>query len=96
MPAEKIWRPRLPATFATRISTKTDGLGEFAFHNLPSGDYYLGPTVEWEDWNWNTDIDGALYRVDIHYVQPIYARVAVRNGQTVRVTDWTAGKKRVL
>jgi hypothetical protein len=75
-------------------SAPADDHGRFAFHNLPSGDYYLGSSVDWRDWSWFTDNDNNMYKVWSNYAVPIYAQVTVKNGQTVRVTDWNYGKQR--
>jgi hypothetical protein len=75
-------------------SAPTDAMGHFEFHGLPPGEYYMGNSVDWKDWQWNTDGEGVMYKVWIQYAAPIYAKVSVRNGQTVRVTDWNYGKER--
>jgi hypothetical protein len=75
-------------------SAPTDATGHFEFHGLPSGEYYVGSSVDWKNWYWNTDGEGVMYKVWVQYAQPVYARVSVKNGQTVRVTDWSYGKER--
>jgi hypothetical protein len=72
----------------------TDSLGHFAFRGVPPGEYYVGTTVDWSDWNWGYDAEGAPYKITIQYHGPIYQRISVSNGQTVRVTNWINGKER--
>ena len=77
-------------------TTQADGMGHFTFHGVPPGNYYIVSGVEWSHWIWNTDPDGNLYKITIAYRIPLFARIAVQNGQTVRVNDWTQGKSKEL
>jgi hypothetical protein len=72
----------------------TDALGHFAFRGVPAGEYYVGTTVDWSDWNWGYNPDGSPYKITIQYHAPIYQRISLSNGQTVRVTNWISGKQR--
>ena len=71
-----------------RVAT-TDDLGHFSFHNVPSGEYYVATSVEWSHWYWN-DTD----KVTVDESVPMYARVTIRNGETIKVTDWIYGKQK--
>ena len=68
---------------------RSDGQGYFAFRQIPPGDYYVGGTVPWSHWIWNTDGEGVMYKITINRSTKIYARVSVGNGSSVKVTQWT-------
>jgi hypothetical protein len=55
--------------------TVADDLGNFEFHHLPAGDYFVGGIVEWDD--------SQSFRV--HQSQWAWERVIVQPGQSVRV-----------
>jgi hypothetical protein len=74
----------------------SDGQGYFAFRQIPSGDYYVGGTVEWSHWIWNTDGEGVMYKITIKRSTKIYARVSVGSGRSVKVTQWIQGKSKEL
>ncbi len=75
-------------------SVPTDSRGRFAFDHLPPGEYYIGSSVDWKDVSYNADPAGILVPTYYEYAIPIYARITVKNGQTVRVTNWETGKQR--
>jgi hypothetical protein len=68
----------------------TNDEGEFEFHHLPAGDYFVGTDVQWN----HSILDADSNEISIKEVVPIYARVTVRAGETVKVTDWTYGRQR--
>lgn len=80
-------------------STQTDEHGNFEFRHIPPGDYYVVTKVSWIH-NF-TDLRLVGSADDNNYMpveatqelsQWIYARVSVKNGQTVKVTNWNRGK----
>jgi hypothetical protein len=77
-------------------ATHADEQGSFAFRHLPPGDYFVGTNVVWSHWIWNTDGEGVMYKITISYRTRIFARVSVRDGQTVQVTDWSQCKAQML
>lgn len=68
----------------------TDADGHFAFHHLPSSEYYVTGAAYFTHWFWNND---NTEKVVMHDCLPIYARVSVKDGQTTRVTDWSYGRQ---
>jgi hypothetical protein len=70
-------------------SSRTDSDGNFAFHHLPDGEYYVTSATHFTHWFWNND---STEKVVMQDCIPVYARVSVRGGQTVRVTDWNYGR----
>jgi hypothetical protein len=77
-------------------STTSDDQGDFALHQIPPGDYYVGTNVVWSHWIWNTDSEGVMTKSTIAYRTMIYTRISVQNGQTVKVTVWNQCKSRML
>jgi hypothetical protein len=77
-------------------AVQSDGQGYFAFRQIPSGDYYVGGTVVWSHWIWNTDGEGVMYKITINRSTKIYARVSVENGRSAKVTQWIQGKSKEL
>lgn len=69
-------------------SSQTDADGNFSFHRLPDGEYYVTSTVNFTHWFWNND---STEKVVMQDSIPVYARISVHGGQTVRVTDWDYG-----
>jgi hypothetical protein len=67
----------------------TNDEGEFEFHHLPAGDWFIGTDVEWR----HSILDADSNEVWLKEVVPIYARVTVKDGQTVKVTDWNYGRQ---
>jgi hypothetical protein len=70
---------------------QSDEAGNFAFHNLPPGDYYVSCDVRWWEQTYGTDSSGNVTPTDVAFDQWIYAKVSVRNGQTATVENWNQG-----
>jgi hypothetical protein len=68
----------------------TDEEGNFEFHHLPAGEYYLGTTVDWS----HSYYDGDSNLISVGEDVPLYTRVTVRDGQTIKVTDWSYGRQK--
>lgn len=75
---------------------QADGMGNFTFRGVPAGSYFLVSQVESSHCIWNTDQDGNLSKITITNRTPLYARISVHDGQTVKVPDWTRGKTNEL
>ena len=75
-------------------STSTDDQGNFAFHQIPPGEYYVGSVVNWNSHYWSTDSEGILQKYTLRQNMLICARVSVSNGQTTSVTHWIQGKRK--
>ena len=75
-------------------STPTDDQGNFAFHQIPPGEYYVGSIVNWNSHYWSNDSEGILQKYTIRRNMLICSRVSVSNGQTTRVTRWIQGKRK--
>jgi hypothetical protein len=67
----------------------TNDEGEFEYHHLPAGDWFVGTDVEWR----HSFLDADSNEIWLKEIVPIYARVSVKDGQTVKVTDWTYGRQ---
>jgi hypothetical protein len=70
-------------------SSRTDANGNFTFHGLPDGEYYVTSAVYFTHWFWNND---STEKVTMQDCIPVYTRVSVKRGQTVRITDWNYGR----
>ncbi len=66
----------------------TDDGGNFAFRGVPSGEYYLEGEMPWTTSYMDTDDQGISERMHVSYFKYYYARVSVKDGQTVRVTQF--------
>ncbi len=70
-------------------SARSDAAGDFAFHRLPDGEYYVTSAAYFTHWFWNDDLTQKIVMNDC---VPMYARVALRGGRTVRVGVWSYGR----
>jgi hypothetical protein len=67
----------------------TNDEGEFEFHRLPAGDWFVGTDVQWR----HSILDADSNEVWLKEIVPIFAHVTVKDGQTVKVADWTYGRQ---
>ncbi len=72
-----------------RRSATSDSNGNFTIRHVPPGQYYLGTVAAWEHHyeSENADNTGTDKMVAEHK-RPIFAKVSVHNGETVRVNRW--------
>lgn len=77
-------------------SATMDNQGNFAFHGIPPGEYYVGTDVRWSNTYFMNDSDGILQKNTVPHMTMIYARISVRNGQRVNVTNWSQSRSKVL
>ena len=72
-----------------RRSTKSDVTGNFVIRRVPAGDYYV---ISYAEWSYSYDSENAddtgTDRVTADFKKPIFAKISVRSGQTVRVSQW--------
>jgi hypothetical protein len=66
----------------------TDRDGRFTFRNVPAGDYYIEGELPWLETYISTDDDGINYRYYVSYFKYYFARVTVKDGQAVQVTQF--------
>jgi len=66
----------------------TDQDGHFTFHNVPAGDYYIEGELPWLETYMSTDNDGIEERLYVAYFKYYFARVTVKDGQAVQVTQF--------
>jgi hypothetical protein len=69
-------------------ATTTDSEGNFAIGGLPAGEYYVQTEAQWTTSHLETDNDGIEENMHVDHEKLIYARISVRDHQTVRVTNW--------
>ena len=65
-----------------------DDNGNFRFTNVTPGDYYVATRVHWVNTYQAADSSNEIQDYSDNHAQFIYARITVRNGQAVQVTDW--------
>ena len=66
----------------------TDRDGHFAFRNVPAGDYYIEGELPWYETYMSTDNDNIETRVYVAYFKYYFARITVKDGQTIQVTQF--------
>jgi hypothetical protein len=72
-----------------RRSAASDSSGNFAIHHVPAGEYYVMSVAEWEHhYEMENADDTGTDKVTADYKKPIFARISVRIGETVRVSQW--------
>lgn len=72
-----------------RRSATSDSNGTFAIRRVPAGDYYV---ISFAEWAYSYDSENAddtgTDKVTAEFKKPIFAKISVRSGQTVRVNQW--------
>jgi hypothetical protein len=72
-----------------RRSTTSDSSGDFVIHHVPPGDYYVISAAEWEHrYAMENADDTGTDEVTADYKKYIFARINVRVGGTMRVSQW--------
>jgi hypothetical protein len=72
-----------------RRSATSDSNGNFAIRHVPAGDYYVISYAEWQhSYESENADDTGTDTMTADHKQPIFARISVRSGQTVRVSQW--------
>ena len=70
-------------------SATTDAQGYFTIREIPPGEYYVESKVDWTTSNQEIfDNDGSESTMYADHDKLIFARVSVKNNQTVRVASW--------
>jgi hypothetical protein len=69
-------------------TTQTDADGRFTFRGVPAGDYYIEGELPWLISYMSTDDQGISERLYVSYFKYYFARVTVKEGQTVQVTQF--------
>jgi len=69
-------------------SATTDAKGYFTIREIPPGDYYVESKVDWTTSHQEIFDDGSESTMYADHDRLIFARVSVKNNQTVRVTSW--------
>jgi hypothetical protein len=68
--------------------THPDGAGHFAFYHVPPGVYYVSCDLAWSVPSTYTDSNGTISATSDAITHWIYKKIAVGDGQTVRVESW--------
>jgi hypothetical protein len=77
-----------------RRSVTADAQGNFTFRGIPSGDSYIVSSAAWDTRRYEDvliDAENNTYANQLmatDHEKTFYARITVRDGQTVRVTKW--------
>ncbi len=72
-----------------RRSAGSDSNGAFAIRHVPAGEYYVISFAEWEHHYEAENADNTgTDKLTAEYKKPIFARINVRTGETVRVSQW--------
>jgi hypothetical protein len=70
-------------------SAASDSNGKFAIRRVPAGEYYVVSVAEWKHhYEMENADDTGLDKVTAEYKKPIFAKISVRVGETVRVSQW--------
>ena len=83
-------RMQSDSRLAKYVRTATaDSNGNFVIRHVVAGEYYVVSYAEWEHSydSANADNTGSD-RLTAEFKKPIFARISVRSGQTVRVSQW--------
>jgi hypothetical protein len=72
-----------------RRTAASDSNGNFVIRHIPAGEYYVISVAEWEHhYEAENADDTGTDKVTAEYKKPIFARISVRIGETVRVSQW--------
>jgi hypothetical protein len=72
-----------------RRSAASDSNGSFVIRHVPAGEYYVISVAEWEHhYEVENADDTGTDKVTAEYKKPVFARISVRMGETVRVSQW--------
>jgi hypothetical protein len=78
-----------PRLASYRRSTRSDSSGDFAVRHVPAGEYYVISAARWEHRYEAENADNTgTDKLTAEYKKPIFARISVLPGQTVRVNQW--------
>jgi hypothetical protein len=78
-----------PRLVKYRRAAASDSNGNFAIRHVPAGEYYVISVAEWEHhYEAENGDDTGTDKVTAEYKKPIFARISVRTGETVRVSQW--------
>jgi hypothetical protein len=77
--------PRLAKYIRT---ASTDADGNFVIRDIAPGEYYVEGEQDWTSSQLDTDDNGIETLMYTDHTQRIFARVSVRNNQTVRILEW--------
>ena len=77
--------PRL-AKYVRTVNTDADG--NFVIRDIAPGEYYVAGELNWTSSQLDTGDDGIETLMYTDHTQRIFARVSVRNNQTVRILEW--------
>jgi hypothetical protein len=69
-------------------AANTDEDGDFVIRDIAPGEYYVEGELNWTSSHLDTDQDGIETLMYTDHSQRIFARVSVRNNQTVRILEW--------
>ena len=69
-------------------SVWTDKNGNFVFHNIPAGEYYIAAKAYYKHRVDNTDAEGIMYSYDVKRSQWIYHRFKMDEGDNIQITGW--------
>jgi hypothetical protein len=72
-----------------RRSAASDSNGNFAIRHVPAGEYYVISFAAWKHhYEMENADDTGTDKVTAEYKKPIFTRISVRIGETVRVSQW--------
>lgn len=68
-----------------------DENGNFAFHNLPAGNYYVSCHLKWETEGTFVDSDGTIWPTTEDIDQWVYQKISLKSGQSAHIDSWIQG-----
>jgi hypothetical protein len=72
-----------------RRSVTSDANGNFVIRRVPAGEYYVISFAEWEHhYEAENADDTGTDKVTADFKKPIFAKISVRSGEIVRVSQW--------
>ena len=69
-------------------AANTDVDGNFVIQDIAPGEYYVAGELDWTSSQLDTDDNGIETLMYTDHSQRIFARVSVRNNQTVQILEW--------